>query len=382
MLKNWYARRLKLADRSHEDSAIEQLNRQITEVLVGIRIAMAVFPFLTILGNYGILAHPLIAIFGLGAIAIQCAALVFATSRAQGLRQRPLAWVDLGWTGLVLVLCAVGAGAMARHHALDGLLPYLLALASLLGNRFRLTWFGATALLALVIGWELTPLGHTIVAQLSDVFGMVFWYGIGIVVTLALLRLANRVDEQRERAVLTERNEVERWLHDHLINIVGRVARGEVISAADRQRAGRLEVRARLRIADVRVIAPSIEGLLDTATMAAEEAGVSLIVDTSVTAVPDRPDVLRAVSLAVSCLIDNAARHGACDRVRLAVLASADRIAVTLSDRGKGYDVAATEWSPHTRRVVFEALEGLGASATPEFPPDGIGARWKLQWPA
>jgi signal transduction histidine kinase len=380
MLKNWYVARMDRSD-GEELSAAVQLDRQVIEVLVGVRICMTAFVLLSVIGSYGKLSQPSLVLLGLAAIVAQCALLVRSIGRVDHLRMRLYTLFDLAGTGIILVLFVFGAGSSGRHAALNGLLPYLLAQAGLLGSRLRGSWTGLASLAALVVAWVFVPLGHTLPAELSDLFGLVFWYVIGSLVTIVLVRLAQRVDDEREQAVIAERNEVERWLHDDLINIVGRVARAEPLTDADRSRAGRLEVRARLRIADVRVIAPSIEGLLDAAALAAETAGLTLLTDTSVTGDPHRPDVMRAVSLALSCLIGNAGRHASCDRVRVAVLADAGRLVVTLADRGSGYDPSSVNWSPNTKRMVFDAMAQLGGSAIPQPPLDGVGSQWRLQWP-
>lgn len=359
-----------------------QTEHQINFVMVVIRVAMGVFPFLTILPSYDRFRTPWAELVGLGIVLGQCLLLVVWLRRGGSTRRTVVVRADLLATALAVLVCTLGAGTAARQVDLNGLLPYLLALAGVYASSQGPTLESLVVLAALVVGWQFVPVGHDLVPRLSDIFGLVFWGALGCFVTVALRRMAGRVDAQHEHFVELERREVERWLHDDLINIVGRVARGEELSAADRARAARLEVGARLRIADVRVVAPGVEGLLEAAAVAAEQTGVGLIVETSVTAVPDCPSVLRALSLALPCLIDNAKRHGGAERIRLALLANRERLVLTLSHQGHGYDPQAVAWSPHTRRTVFEALADVGAIAIPERPLDDVGGRWRLQWPA
>jgi len=378
IVENWYDQQ---HGQSLELSAKAQLGRQASKVLVVIRVTMAIFPYLTILGSYGQLTYPGIEFIGLTIIAVQCLLMIASLGRVSLITPNKVVGFDLIASGLVLLICTIGAGSVGRHHALDGLLPYLLAVSGLVGASYRRSKTTVVLLAVLVIAWQFVPLGHDLVARLSDVFGLIFWGGLGAFVTTALDRMATQVDAQHDQAVAMERREVESWVHDDLINLVGRVARSEPLSLADRARAARLEISARLRIADVRVIAPGVEGLLEAATIAAEESGVKLVVETAVTSVPQAPHVLQTMALAIPCLIDNAKRHGNADRVRLALFADSERIVLTLSDRGDGYDLATAIWGAHTRSAVFDAMESVEGSAIPQTPPDGIGSIWRLQWP-
>ena len=168
-------------------------------------------------------------------------------------------------------------------------------------------------------------------------------------------------------------------IHDGVVDVLENIATGGIASPTDRLRLASLSTKLRNEL--LGDSAPrTIEGLASHLVSECRERGIVASVTKYAEGSPPE-SILEAFKTAACALIGNV-KHADVSRVIITVTSSAHRMDLAIRDDGVGFDPAATTWSSHTKRHVFDALDQLepaGKAAVWSSP--GAGTTWALTWP-
>ncbi|MFF2198779.1 sensor histidine kinase [Streptomyces sp. NPDC058157] len=333
--------------------------------------------------------------------------LLYGTAHARGRMDRRWVWADVLVTGCALpwlALRAMGAPAVDQSGWLL-LLGGSASSAAAVGLGLR----GAGACVLLLLATSLALhlvvagsrsaelLGHVNAVLSSAVMAWVFWW--------YLRRQGSLLDAAREQAVAAEARRVrqaERMahhaaLHDTVLATLTTIAAGRVDANAPpvRERCAREAAYLRRLIQRDEALHPagppaggSADGTAPTG--AALEAAVrsaeclGLKVTAQYQALPAVPrDVADALAAAVGEALNNVRGHAGTGRAYLTAVGEGRGVAVTVVDRGAGFDPRAAARGAGTglRRSVHARMAAIGGSAEVESAP-GEGTRIALRWPA
>ncbi|MEV7543075.1 ATP-binding protein [Streptomyces sp. NPDC089915] len=329
--------------------------------------------------------------------------LLYGTAHARGRMDRRWVWSDVLVTGCVLpwlALRAIGAQAVEQSGWLL-LLGGSASSAAAVGLGLR----GAGACVLLLLATSLALhlavagsrsaelLGHVNAVLSSAAMAWVFWW--------YLRRQGALLDAAREQAVAAEARRVrqaERMahhaaLHDTVLATLTTIAAGRVDANAApvRERCAREAAYLRRLIQRDEAPHPADGPAAGTAAAgAALEAAVrsaeclGLTVTAQYHRLPAVPrDVADALAAAVGEALNNVRGHAGTGRAFLTAVGRGRGVAVTVVDRGAGFDPAAAARSGGTGlpRSVHARMTRIGGAAVVESAP-GEGTRVELRWPA
>lgn len=169
-------------------------------------------------------------------------------------------------------------------------------------------------------------------------------------------------------------------LHDGVLSTLERVAAGQPLNDMSRSRVGILAQTIRSGLFNdttPRSTAHFINGLVEQCSLHGAIPNIADFVD------GDPPvEVLQAFQTAASAVLANL-DHASVSEATIGIVGDRDKLHVTISDEGRGFDLSRVEWSPHTSRAVFDGLAALVPQAEVKVDSEpGRGATWQLRWPA
>lgn len=268
--------------------------------------------------------------------------------------------------------------------------------------------------LLLQVVWTVSiPLLFGVVRLIQGDFAEAFWYTVTLDVSFALIlggmlttlgwvfrSVAVNVDETRGRAVESyaaaasadaaeqERLAVAALMHDSVLAAL--IAAERAHSPRERTLAVGMAREALTRLANTEQDPEEgsdeprdAASLADDIEHAAHELGVGVRVDRSIAArTPSMPGrIARALVLAATQAVSNAAQHAGGSGLAVTVDGSADpaRVQITVRDTGEGFDF---ERVPHDRlgirASIFARVAAVGGTSSIQSDPDGTTVR--LEW--
>lgn len=268
--------------------------------------------------------------------------------------------------------------------------------------------------LVLQIVWTAAiPLLFGVVRLIQGGFAEEYWYGVVLDVSFALIlggmlvtlgwvfrSVAANVDETRARAVESyaaaaaadaaeqERLAVAALMHDSVLAAL--IAAERAHTPRERTLAVAMAREALTRLANTEQGAEEgsdeprdAASIADDIERAAQELGVGVHVDRVITAdTPSMPGrIARALVLAATQAISNAAQHAGGSGLAVVVEGDADpaRVRITVRDTGAGFDLDRV---PHDRlgirASIFARVAAVGGTSSIDSDPDGTTVR--LEW--
>lgn len=369
-----------VADDGRHDTLI-QVRVRITRVMVGLRLAMMVFPIGELWVRWHAYAHPFVMAAAVALLVVQSWVVVVVVRRRRWIANARVVWLDLAFCVVVSAIAVGGAGEFGRHH-IGEYLPYLLVVPGFAGVALPWSKQGLAITLISALTWALMPLGRGYIV-LGDVAGFLLWYVTGAVITANLVNLASALDKATSARVKDREWSARRWTHD-IVGLLQRIGGGDV-TREDQLAATRIASEVRLyELADARMITRQSEsdhscrGKITELGRLAESRGLPLRVTPAVVAEPADPAVAQAVFALLELLVANVATHAHASEARLTIRSSEHELVATLADNGKGFDPEKTHWSQVTREAR-SALDRLGGVST--VSSGGLGTEWKIRWP-
>lgn len=338
-------------------------------------------------GSIDELAEPAVAwaLFGV-AVAVSAAATLVTFKNPDRLRSPAFTGIDL--TVAYSLYCADGIVFPDGHVFASQLtlasswtLVALLTTAVAHGPRVGLA-AGATLPTGRIAGAVLSDVDidslHRVVSFASS---CTFYAAAGAILGMIAVQLSTIEAENAEHRA---RRELERRLHDNVLQTLAFVARRT--EQADPQlaaavRAADTEVRAWLRTGSP-TPGDDLTAIGAEATAAGSRAGVRVTVAEIVD--PDcRPpaDVIAALAAAAGEAVTNVGKHSGVDNCHVLVDADSGTITVTIRDHGRGFD-----HNPASERIGWQnsirgRIADIDGTATIDTAP-GQGTEVTLQWQA
>ncbi|MHB8190874.1 MAG: sensor histidine kinase [Ferrimicrobium sp.] len=363
-----------------DGGSLDDLEDWLTRLLIAVRIAMVGFPLFALLAYWKRYSHPDIVAVAVSIAVIQGGVEVVMLRRGRRLGDRVLVPFDLVVSVIVAGIAFVGAGTNGRVHGLDGFIPYLMIIAGLVGVGYGLSW--VALLITAIAGatWASLPLGRGAIIW-NDEGGFLLWFIAGALVAATLRLFATRLDQAVAARIHAEKKATqarqERWIHDDLLDMLGRLAEGTSLPG-DRRRAKRLLTQVRIGALDDNRDYVGLSGVLPDLVVGAHDLGITLELVHLLEGEPP-VQVTEALIALLETLVGNIARHTDVSSAELAVRATPKECYASLSDAGCGFDPYSTKWSTHTKRLMADA-RAIELSVKVQSGPDG--SCWELLWQA
>jgi hypothetical protein len=352
-----------------------------------------------------------------------------AATRLISAAQVGVAAASIAWVVVAIVVTHQAPRTAVPVALIDvGLFAGLLVAASMLSPPKLVgdgtTWIGTGASVsALVAGW-LLPMWRAAVATLVIVAGylsglaltgstgsgeplfssnhvtttaqLLLQGGLGIASVALIRRSTSHADDALVRRVGTERvsyverrrsrrlREQARVLHDDVQNtlwllgdyLIGANARRRAIEATHHLRelrAGRLPPPRTADLTEaIRAVCATAIFTVDLHIAPWREVDGTLGFDPPAV-------VVDAVATAVREALANAATHAGVDRATVGIVRGPNRLAVTVQDRGTGFDSRAETDGQGIRQSIRATMTEVGGTAALTTTP-GLGTTWTLSW--
>ncbi|MFE3324309.1 sensor histidine kinase [Streptomyces sp. NPDC059176] len=226
--------------------------------------------------------------------------------------------------------------------------------------------------------------GHTNAVVSSAVLTSVFWWYLRKQGSTLDAATEHAVNAEAQRARYAERIAHHRALHDTVLATLTTIAGGGVDANSEqvRRRCGREAAYLRRLIQQTSdgESNPEVGAALECAVRAAEDLDLKVTAQYhDLPTVP--PDVATAFGDAVTEALNNVLRHAGTGHAYLTATGHDGHLAVTVVDRGAGFDPSRTrDGGLGLRRSVHARMRDIGGSAAIDSAP-GEGTCVELRWP-
>lgn len=368
---------------------VERANRFIV-ILLGLQRLSYLLPALLTLGNpafrFGALNVAMVAITIAGNVAM------FAVVARRGWFHEWMAWSDVGWATLLIIVVSLNSGAAFEDSSVNWSSRMAQAAAALAGAAIPRIAMAALAVGVLLAAHTLAEVlhGDSWLACLSCLNGIA-WFAVIIGFAVRYLRrqgatldllTAERLAAQTKQAAAQARLEHFRVLHDTVLATLTLIGRGGLEQSSEQMRercAREADLVRRLMTIDADVQTTTLAERLTEVVDGAQALG--LRVHFSADTTPEVSDeVARAVAGAAQEALNNVLLHAGTRTAWVTATTADGALMVRVVDRGAGFHPGDSHRGFGLPWSVTERMNAVGGTSRVSSAP-GDGTCVELVWP-